>query len=109
MASLWRDRTGVLSTQVIQELLVNLRRKASNPLPAGETRRLVQDYLCWPVVVNDGAAILEALELEDRYRLSFRDALIVQAAIACGAATLYTEDLNHGQTYGGVRAVDPFR
>ena len=35
---LWRDRTGVISTQVLQELCVNLRRKAGNPLDVKETR-----------------------------------------------------------------------
>jgi predicted nucleic acid-binding protein len=29
---LWRDRSGAVSTQVLQELCVNLRRKAGRPL-----------------------------------------------------------------------------
>jgi len=105
---LWRDRAGVLSTQVLQEFYVNVRRKAAYPVPLPEARRLVEDYLAWTLVVNDGRSIVEALAIEARYRLSFWDALIVQAAQAAGVETLYSEDLSHGQSYGSVTVVNPF-
>jgi len=104
---LWRDRSGVLSTQVLQELAVNLRRKAGRPLDAKATREVVTDYLAWQVVVNGGDSILEALDLEARYQISFWDALVIHAAQASGAETLYSEDLSDGQTYGSVRIVNP--
>lgn len=105
--SLWRDRSGVVSTQVLQELCVSLRRKAGRPLDVKATRDLVADYLSWHVVVNNGESVLEALELEDRYQLSFWDALVVAAAQASGAEVLYSEDLSDGQVYGTVRVVNP--
>jgi predicted nucleic acid-binding protein len=104
---LWRDRTGVVSTQVLQELAVNLRRKASKPLDTKAIRELVADYLTWQVVVNSGDSILEALDLEERYRVSFWDALVIQAAQASGAQVLYSEDLSQGQLFSGVRVVNP--
>lgn len=104
--SLWGDRSGVLSTQVLQELYVSLR-KAPRPLPAAEARQIVSEYLRWEVVVNTGESVLEAVDLETRYRLSFWDALIVQAAAASGAEVLYSEDLSSGQVYGTVRVVNP--
>jgi predicted nucleic acid-binding protein len=106
---LWETRSGVVSTQVLQELAVNLRRKARNPLDAKATRDVVSDYLTWQVVVNGGDSILEALDLEERYQISFWDALIVQAAHASGAAVLYSEDLSDRQTYGVVRVINPLR
>ena len=108
LSSLWRDRSGVLSTQVLQELYVNLTRKAKRALPRADARRVLGDYLSWAVIVNDGDSILEALDLEQRYQISFWDALIVQAANAAAAGTLYSEDLNHGQVYGAVAVVNPF-
>ena len=96
---LWRDRSGVVSTQVLQELSVNLRRKAGQPLGVKATRDIVADYLTWQVVVNGGESILEALDLESRYRISFWDALVIQAAQASGAEVLYSEDLSDGQMY----------
>jgi predicted nucleic acid-binding protein len=107
--ALWRDRSGVVSTQVLQELAVNLRRKAARPLDGKATREIVADYLTWQVVVNGGESILGALDLEAEYRVSFWDALVLHAAQSSGAETLYSEDLSDGQTYGSVRVVNPLR
>jgi predicted nucleic acid-binding protein len=106
---LWQNRSGVVSTQVLQELAVNLRRKAKRPLDARATRDVVSDYLAWQVVVNGGDSILEALELEARYQISFWDALIIQAAQTAGAEVLYSEDLSDGQRYGSVKVENPFK
>jgi len=108
LADLWRDRTGVLSTQVLQELSVNLRRKARRPADSKSTRQIIADYLTWQVIVNGGDSILEALDFEERYEISFWDALILQAAEASGAPVLYSEDLSDGQQYGSVQVVNPF-
>jgi len=106
---LWEARAGVVSTQVLQELAVNLGRKAKKPLDAKATRDVVSDYLTWQIVVNGGDSILEALDLEAKYQISFWDALIVQAAHVSGAEVLYSEDLSDGQAYGAVRVINPFR
>lgn len=106
---LWQDRKGVVSTQVLQELCVNLRRKARHPLDEKATRDIVADYLTWHVVVNGGDAILHALDLAAQYQVSFWDALILEAAQASGAEVLYSEDLSDGQTYGSVRVINPLR
>ena len=105
---LWRERSGVVSTQVLQELAANLRRKAGRPLDAKSTREIVSDYMAWEVVTNTGESILDALEIEQRYRVSFWDALIIQAADASAASVLYSEDLSSGQVYGSVEVVNPF-
>jgi predicted nucleic acid-binding protein len=106
---LWRDRSGVVSTQVLQELCVNLRRKAARPVDLATTRKIVADYLTWNVVTNTAESILEALEIEKQYRISFWDALVVQAAETSGATVLYSEDLSDGQSYRGVRVVNPLK
>jgi len=106
---LWRERKGVVSTQVLQELAVNLRRKAVRTLDAKATREIVADYLTWQVVVNGGESILEALDIEARFQISFWDALVVQAAQVSGAEILYSEDLSDGQTYGTVRVINPLQ
>ena len=105
---LWSSGQGVLSTQVLQEFYINVRRKAAHPLSKDETRRTVQDYLNWKVVVSTPESVIRALDIEDRYGISFWDALIVASAEICGASILYTEDLAHGQVYASIRAVNPF-
>ena len=100
----------IISTQVLQELVICLRRKVARPLQHKEIRKIVYELLDeWEVVVNDSKSVLRSLEIEDRYKTSFWDALILYAAQASAAQTLYTEDLNHGQMYGGVRVINPFK
>jgi predicted nucleic acid-binding protein len=104
---LWATGQGVLSTQILQELCINLRRKLARPLPVDEVRRLIQDYLSWEIVANSPEAVLKALEIEVRYKISFWDALVLQAAEQSGAAILYSEDLAAGQNYGPVQVMNP--
>ena len=106
---LWDSGGGVLSTQVLQELCVSLRRKAARPLSDEGTRQLIQDYSSWETEVNTAESVLQALDLEKRYQLSFWDALIVQAATSCGATVLFSEDLADGQSYGLVKVVNPLK
>jgi predicted nucleic acid-binding protein len=105
---LWESGGGIVSTQVLQEFCVNVRR-ANRALPLADLRELIENYSRWQIVTNGVASVLGALELQERYQLSFWDALIVQAAQTAGAGVLYSEDLNDQQMYGSVRAVNPFR
>ncbi len=105
---LWGSRTGVISTQVLQELYVTLTRKIPVPVNKPIARSLIANYLNWDVCINDGATILQASEFEDRYNLSFWDAMIVAAAYDKNAAILLTEDLNDGQQIEGITIRNPF-
>lgn len=107
--TLWDSGDGILSTQVLQELCINLRRKSARPLSVEETRKLLEDYSTWDIVVNTAESVLQALDFESRYQISFWDALIVQAATSCEATIIYSEDLADGQTYAAVRVVNPLK
>jgi predicted nucleic acid-binding protein len=107
LEQLWDSGQGVLSTQVLQELCVNLRRKAGQPLPVEEVRQLIRDYSTWEIVTNTAESVLQALDIEMRYKTSFWDALIFQAAESSGASILYSEDLATGQRYGAIQVVNP--
>ena len=104
---LWTSGEGVLSTQVLQELCINLRRKIARPIPVEEVRRLIQDYMSWEIVVNTAESVIQAMEIEVRYKISFWDALVLHAAESAGAAILYSEDLSAGQSYGSIQVVNP--
>jgi predicted nucleic acid-binding protein len=95
-----------ISVQVLQELHVNLVKRG---VSQGDAGQVVRDFSLWPVVGNSLALLLSALDEQARWKISLWDALILAAARASGASELVTEDLNPGQDYGGVRAVDPFR
>jgi len=106
---LWTAGGGVLSTQVLQELCVNLRRKTTRPCTVEETRILLENYADWQIVNNTLDSIVGALSIEVRYRISFWEALVLQAAERGGATILYSEGLSDGQTYGSVRVINPLK
>lgn len=104
---IWNQQNGVLSTQVLQELYIGLRRKVGSPLSASEAEQVLMDYFTWEIFTNKRESVILAIQLEMRYRISFWDALILQAAENSECSVLYSEDLNHGQRYGAVRVVNP--
>ena len=108
LRTLWRDRTGTLSTQVLQEFYVAATRKLPAPIRRTTARRIVSLYAEWPVVQVDVPLLLAASVLEERHTLSFWDALIVESARRAGATRLLTEDLLDGWVVGGVTVDNPF-
>ena len=94
-----------ISVQVLQEMHVNLERRGiSRP----DATQVVRDFSAWSVVDNSLDLLLSALDEQARWQLSLWDALILAAARISGATELVTEDFNHSQDYGGIRAVNPF-
>lgn len=100
------DGSILLSTQVIQEFYAAGSRKLG--MPRAELRVAVAALLDLPFVVVSADEITSAIHAEERYKVSFWDALILAAAKSGGAAVLYTEDLSEGQQYGSVRVTNPF-
>jgi predicted nucleic acid-binding protein len=97
-----------LSAQVLQEFYVTVTRKIRTPVAPDLAVALMDEYRQFPMVPTDYPLIVSAVELSLRYGISYWDAAIVAAAEVLEASTLYTEDLNHGQRYGQVLAVNPF-
>jgi len=105
VSQLWRkDLFPSISVQVLQEFFVNLIKKKVPLSTAAET---IGSYLEWDVVDNDRSLMLEGIRQQDRWKVSFWDALILAAAKRAKASLIWTEDLNTGQNYDGVLAVNP--
>jgi predicted nucleic acid-binding protein len=102
------DRRLVLSTQVLQEFFVTVTQKL-RAVPAAQAKALISDYSKTHVVTVNPGHILDAIDLQERYQLSFWDGLILAAAKSAGAAVLCSEDFAHGEAYDGVRVENPFR
>jgi predicted nucleic acid-binding protein len=73
-----------------------------------EARAIVGLYATWQLVEVDLPLILEASRLEERHKLSFWDALVIEAARRAGATRLVSEDLQAGRSIAGVRIENPF-
>lgn len=104
-----RSGETLLSTQVLQEFYVTVTRKLSVPLKAEAALAAVRDLAVLPTVRVDIPLIMAAIRLSTERKISFWDGLILHAAAEGGAAILYSEDLQHGQTINGVKIANPFR
>lgn len=106
---LWDDGDGVLSIQVLQEFYVTVTRKVKKPLSNAKAFAIVEEYLAWKIVDNTARLLTSAIELHQKAKISFWDAMVVVAAVESGCDRLYTEDLNHGQRFDSVLIVNPFK
>jgi len=98
-----------LSVQVLQEFYVQATRPTrTQALTHQEASSLMQIWLRFTIVELSVSLMQAALRLKDRYQTSYWDAAIIAAAVSVGCTTLLSEDLNPGQTYEGVRLVNPF-
>jgi predicted nucleic acid-binding protein len=105
-AELWKYRLGRISFQVLQEFYIKAIRKW--PEARDEARAEVKDLLAWQPVTVDAALLDRGWKVQDRFQLSFWDALIVAAAKTNGCRYLLTEDLQTNQELEGIKVISPF-
>jgi predicted nucleic acid-binding protein len=99
-----------LSVQVLQEFYVQATRASRpDPITHQQAVRLIESFRRFPVQDVTSAIVLAALDVRQRFGLSYWDAAIVAASRAAGCAEILSEDLSHSQDYGGVRVINPFR
>lgn len=108
MEYLWERKKGVISVQVMQEFYVCVTTKILKPLPLKVARNILEYLLNWDLIINDEYITIKAINLQEKYRFSFWDSLIVQSAIQSQAYTLLSEDLSDGQIIENVKIVNPF-
>lgn len=103
-----RATNGVISAQVLSEFFITITSKIENTysVPAAKHEIMLLAYL--EVVDIDYDLVLRAVGFQDTYRINYWDGLILAAAERADCNTLFSEDLSHGQTYGGVKCVNPF-
>jgi predicted nucleic acid-binding protein len=99
----------VASYQVIHEFFSWALVKGPAKMPQDEAQRYLNVvFRPMYIVASSSALVSDAIRIQDRYRLSWYDSLIVAAAQQAGCDVLYTEDFQHGQQFGTVRVQNPF-
>lgn len=68
----------------------------------------VRTWLNFPTASLHPSTVLSALQLRERFQVTYWDAAIIAAAHELGCATIYSEDFSHDQDYDGVTVVNPF-
>jgi predicted nucleic acid-binding protein len=98
----------VISTQVLIELRAVMGRQLQPALSQDDCRQVLEALAQFDVVPTDAALVLDAHELAAAHRISWFDALILEAAIRSHCTVLYSEDFNGGQQFGDLVIVNPF-
>jgi predicted nucleic acid-binding protein len=98
----------IASTQVLAEFSTALLHKLSPPASPHDLIAILDTLSPIRLITPDGGLIRRAIEAHATYRLNFWDGMIVAAAERGGCEQLWSEDLNAGQIYFGVTAVNPF-
>jgi predicted nucleic acid-binding protein len=101
-----RQRTGVVSLQVLQEYFVSAtgKLKLDSALAKGRVEFFARFHVAEPTVGD----ILAAIDLHRLYSISLWDTLVLRCAKQSGCSVLLTEDMQNGQVFDGVRIVNPF-
>lgn len=103
------DGGGIISFQVVQEFLNVALRKFKKPMTTDQARAYLDGVLLPLCQVHSEPDLYrDALAIRLRWGFSLYDSLVVAGAHRGGCATLYSEDLQHGQRIGDTTVSDPF-
>ena len=103
-----RETTGVISAQVLNEFFVTATKKIEQPLSIPSTRHILLLLSHLEVVDLDYDMVIRAVGIQQEYRISHWDAMILSAAERAECGILYSEDLSHRQKYCGIECINPF-
>ena len=99
-----------LSVQVLQEFYVQATRVSrEGALPHRLAEEYIDHWLAFEIQDNTRDLFRAAVASCRRFKLSYWDAAIIEAARIAGCDTVLSEDLSDGQSYAGVRVRNPFR
>lgn len=103
-----RNSDTSISAQVLSEFFVTVTRKINRKFSIPAARHVVALLSHLEVVDIDADLIQKASFMQERFRTSYWDGLILAAADQAECTVLYSEDFSHGQRYGGITSVNPF-
>ncbi len=104
-----REGQFAISTQVLGEFYSDVRYLQHEKLNALQAQEWIQTLLHYCLTDVDGGIISTASFYRERYKIQFWDAALIAASEKLNLTKLYTEDLSHGQKYGSVTAINPFK
>jgi predicted nucleic acid-binding protein len=106
---LFRNASFGVSGQVLAEFTSIVGRRFGDVVAPTLLDEWLEKLSEFPVIAVDAELVRAGLFLSRRYQITYYDGAILAAAERLGAPILYTEDLNHGQSYGPVKVINPFR
>lgn len=101
------EREGTLSIQVFSEFYHNATRKFR--MSGVSAEEAIRDFSTWRLHRPDHDSILSAIRLEQRSKIAWYDAMILNSAIETGCSVLWTEDFQDGQRFGDLVIRNPYK
>ncbi|MDI9333658.1 MAG: PIN domain-containing protein [Cytophagales bacterium] len=108
LSNLERHHTIVLSTQVMQEFFNVTTRSGKELLSHDVAFGYLADMSNFSVMESSAQSVMNATALMREHKLSWWDALIVEAAIRAKADRLASEDGQAGRKFGKLIVENPF-
>ena len=108
VTSLVVNGNGFISVQVLGEFFVSVTRRIRNPLSIEEADAAIDRIGSLPAIDIDSAMVRRAIATHGRYGTTYWDSLIIAAAERAGCTSILSEDMNTGQSYHGLLAINPF-
>ena len=97
------------SVQVLQEFYHQATRSTRvGSLSSDRALQFLEPILLFRIQPMTIEVFLDAVGISRRFQLSFWDGAILAAAQMAGCDVVYSEDMSHGQDYGGLRVINPF-
>ncbi len=109
LGHLWQQRTGRVSTQVLNEYYAVVTRKLRPAMERGDARAEVRRYQLWNPWAIDQQTVETAWSIEARYGLSWWDTLILASAAHAGCRFVLSEDMQHEMEVDRIRVINPFK
>lgn len=98
----------VMSTQVLHEFVNAITRKLKPALTLAEASERITPLLRFEIVGSSASSVQAALALAQEHKISWWDALILEAALRADADVLVSEDGQHGRRFGKLMVENPF-
>jgi predicted nucleic acid-binding protein len=97
------------SSQIAGEFVrASTSAKQPQPPSLAQAKNFIQTWTAFTMIPVDEAIVCDAIDIAQRFQISYFDAQVIAAAKRLTCKRVYTEDLNHHQDYGGVIAFNPF-
>lgn len=103
-----RTGTGVISAQVLSEFFVTITQKIEQPISPDRARKEIVLLSTMATIDIDATLVVEAVNIKERWQLSYWDSLILAAAERAGCEKVYSEDMSDGQCYGSLTVCNPY-
>jgi predicted nucleic acid-binding protein len=99
----------LISGQVLGEFYHNVRYLQHEMMSAAKAQEWVSRFEEYCAVQVDTALVQAAMFIRERFKIQFWDAALIAACHRLNLPILYSEDMNHGQKYGPVIVINPFK